>query len=256
MARLLDATLGQGTEVDRALGYEANASGTSYLGPDPLTFLGTPVAHEMVTVTANRSLPTGLATVKWDADGVTPEDFTIVKAGTLVDYQTTREQATWLAPWYTKAGTPIRSHGCAAAQDALCFPMQHTPNLALAPAATDASFEDLVAGLSDGIAIQKGFVETDFQCKNGIIRAYGPPQGSYIFQVKNGKRVAKLSHAGILFNATDLWKNVTVLGGAASVQHVPCSEVKGEPSQTTKHTVSVPPGVFKELPMIDLTRKA
>jgi TldD protein len=256
MARLLDKTLGRGTEVDRALGYEANAGGTSYLGPDPLMFLGTPVANEMVTVTANRSLPTGLATVKWDAEGVAPEDFTIVKAGTLVDYQTTREQAAWLAPWYTKTGAPLRSHGCARAEDALGFTMQRTPNLALAAAATNASFEELVSGLADGIVVERGSVRTDFQGKNGMILS-GPPQDqAAIYQVKEGKRVARIRNASILFNAPELWKNITALGGAATVSHVPCDETKGEPGQRTKHTVSAPPGVFKELPIIDITRKA
>ena len=43
MAKLVYQTLGVTTELDRALGSEANADGTSYLGPDPLRFLGTPV---------------------------------------------------------------------------------------------------------------------------------------------------------------------------------------------------------------------
>jgi TldD protein len=251
MAQLLNATLGRATEVDRALGYEANASGTSYLGPDPLTFLGTPVANELVTITANRSLPTGLATVQWDADSVRPENFTLVKAGTLVDYQTTREQAQWLAPWYSKVGMPVRSHGCAGAENALSFPMQRTPNLALEPAATGGSFEELVAGLDDGIVVEGGMVQTDYQSKNGLIAT-----GSHIYQVKNGKRIADLQNAGILFNAMELWKSVTALGGTASVQHWACNEVKGEPQQETKHTVSAPPGAFKELPIIDIVRKA
>ena len=253
MAQLVDVTWGRATEVDRALGYEANASGTSYLGPDPLAFLGTPVANELITVTANRSFPTGLATVQWDAEGVVPEDFTLVQAGMLVNYQTTREQAGWLAPYYQHANTPVRSHGCAAAEDALGFTMQRTPNLALTPAATDRSLDDLVAGMADGIVIERGHVETDFQCKNGTIT--GTNEGG-IYQVKGGKRVAALSNAGILFSATELWKSITGVGGAASVQHVPCSEDKGEPRQQTRHTVSAPSAVFKDLAIIDITRKA
>src|SRR5690606_31659789 len=40
MATLVDATLGRATQLDRALGYEANANGTSYLN-DPVAMLGT-----------------------------------------------------------------------------------------------------------------------------------------------------------------------------------------------------------------------
>lgn len=255
MAGVLDATLGRATEVDRAFGYEANATGTSYLGPDPLTMLGTSVANSMITVTANRSLPTGLATVKWDSDGVAPEDFTLVREGTLVDYQTTREQAAWLAPWYTKAGTPVRSHGCAAAQDATQLTMQMTPNLALAPAAAGTDVEALVTGLTDGIVIEGGETQTDFQCRNGTITV-DPLKGQRIYQVKRGKRVARLRDAGVLFTASDFWKNVTTLGGAASVEHLPGREAKGEPSQETTHTVSAVPAALKSATVIDMKRKA
>jgi predicted Zn-dependent protease len=210
----------------------------------------------VLTVTADRSLSTGLATVQWDAEGITPRDFTLINKGTLVDYQTTREQAGWLAPWYAKAGTPVQSHGCARAEDALGLTMQMMPNLAVAPAAKDTSFEELVSGLVDGIAVERGIVQADYQCKNGMITAGQPEDQSFIYQVKNGKRVARLAHAGILFNAPDFWKNITALGGAASVLHVPCHETKGEPQQDTAHTVSTPPGAFKELPIIDMTRKA
>lgn len=250
VAGILDATLGRATEVDRALGYEANAGGTSYLGPDPLTLLGTVVANPLVTVTANRSLAAGLATVRWDAEGVMPKDFFLVRDGVLVDYQTTREQAAWLAPWYARSGTPVQSHGCAAAANALRLTMQMTPNLTLAPAATAADFETLVSGLSDGIAVESGVTETDFQCRNGTIT------GGQIFQVKGGKRTALLRNSGILFTTSEFWKNVTALGGTTSVVHAPGSETKGEPSQDTVHTVSVVPAAIKAMALIDVTRKA
>ena len=250
IAGLVDATFGRATEVDRALGYEANASGTSYLGPDPLAVLGTAVANSAVTLTANRSLPTGLATVQWDAEGMRPEDFTLVRDGMLVDYQTTREQAAWLTPWYARAGTPVRSHGCAAAENATFLTMQMSPNLTLAPAAGGGSFEDLVSGLADGLAIEGGATTTDFQCRNGVI------QDGKIFQVKHGKRVAILKNAAILFSTTDLWKKLIALGGAASVVHVPGSETKGEPSQRTFHTLSAVPAAFKDIAVVDMSKKA
>jgi TldD protein len=263
-ASLLDVTLGRATEVDRALGYEANATGTSYLGPDPLTVLGTAVANPMVTVMANRSLPSGLATVKWDAEGVVPDDFPLVRDGMLVDYQTTREQAAWLAPWYQKVGTPVKSHGCANAGDASVPMLQLAPNLALAPAATQRSYEDLVAGITTGIALEGCTATTDFQCRTGKIAGIS---GGTIYQIRNGKRVAQLGNAGVLFETPGLWKNVTALGGAASAVHLPQHEVKGEqmaqvkvdlsqPGQSAMHTVSAVPMVVDDMSIIDLTRRA
>jgi TldD protein len=270
MANVLDATFGRAAEIDRALGYEANAGGTSYLGPDPMTMLGTAVASDLVTVTADRSHPTGLATVKWDAEGVAPKDFPLVQAGTLVDYMTTREQAAWLAPWYQRHGTPIQSHGCAAAADASGITMQRTPNLTLQPTAEPATgavdFDALVAGVTDGIAVENGEVRTDFQCRNGIImpnaeglRLSQVQKGKgemRVYQVKRGKRVAELTDAGILFNTTELWKNVTALGGAASLTSVPCREFKGNPEQETAHTARGVPAILKNMATINVTRKA
>ncbi|HEU4642620.1 MAG TPA: metallopeptidase TldD-related protein, partial [Gemmatimonadaceae bacterium] len=93
MASLLAQTLGYATELDRALGYEANAGGTSYLN-DPLAMLGSYKAGApLLTVTANRSQPGALATVRWDDEGVVPESFDLVRDGVLTDFQTTRESA-------------------------------------------------------------------------------------------------------------------------------------------------------------------
>jgi TldD protein len=252
MAGLVDATLGRATEVDRVLGYEANASGTSYLGPDPLKTLGTSVASPLVNVTADRSLSTGLATVQWDVEGVTPDDFPLIREGVLVDFQTTREQASWLAPWYQRAGTPVRSHGCAAAEDALSLPMQMTPNLTLAPSPAGRGFEDLVSQLADGIVAEEVETSMDFQCRNGVLSAQY--QGVF-YQVKQGKRVARLKNADILFNSPEFWKNLIELGGAASVVHVPGSESKGSPEQSTMHTIRAVPAVIKNVAVIDRTRK-
>lgn len=254
IANLVDATFGRAAEIDRALGYEANASGTSYLGPDPLTMLGTAVANDLVTVTADRSLPTGLATVKWDAEGVVPDDFPVVHAGTLVDYQTTREQAAWLAPWYQHQGKPIQSHGCANAVDASSTTLQMTPNLRLQPAASTADLESLVAGITDGIVMEKCNVQTDFQCRNGSVKV--TDDLGRVYQVKQGKRVAVLADAGLLFNTTELWKNVIALGGAGSVEHVPGYETKGEPAQETVHTVRAGPAVFKNMAIFNVKKKA
>jgi len=253
VARLLDETLGAATELDRALGYEANAEGTSYLDA-PLAMLG----HEAVgvpflTVTANRSMPGGVASVQWDDEGVVPDKFALVRDGVLVDFQTTRESAGWLAPWYRSAGRPVRSHGCAIGATAEDPPVQGTPNLVLAPGHAAAGFEELVAGLDAGFAITGATLDLDFQHRAGLGR---PTNAGAIYEIKRGKKVALVTGAGFLFRAPELWKGVLQLGGAPSVRAIAATRVKGEPSQETLHTVTAPPAVFKQLTLIDLLRKA
>jgi TldD protein len=249
MTSVLDATFGQATEVDRALGDEANAEGTSYLGPDPMQWLGQVVASPVVNVTANRSLDGGVATVKWDDEGVVPHTFPLITAGHLVDYQTTRGSANVLASWYQQKHQPIQSHGCANAEDGQAVTLSMIPNLLLAPSATGPTWKEFVVGLKKGLAIRGGSAWTDFQAKNGMV-------SGLTYEVKDGKVVSKLRHAGILFSAIELWKSVTALGGPVSVAHRAYREVKGQPSQRIWHTVSAVPAALKNQAVVDVTRKA
>jgi TldD protein len=245
MAQLLGYTLGSATQLDVALGYQVAAGVSSYLGPDPLTFLGTAVASPLVTVTADRSRPQGMATVKWDEEGVVPEDFTLIKDGVLVDYQTTREQAAWLAPWYARQGQAIRSHGCAAAPDAGYMAMQHMPNLTLHPGQADLSLEDLVAGMDTGLVMETPESSVDWQSRNGTIKAKGQPHGMLaVWEVRRGKRVAQYEFGEyrtvayprspkskpwpwVRFSTSVFWKNVVALGGPKSVVQGGGSSAKG-----------------------------
>lgn len=240
MARFVDATLGRATELDRAFGYEANAGGTSYL-TDPAGMIGHYQAGApLLTVTANRSESGGAATVKWDDEGVGPDDFPLVKNGVLTDFQTTRESANWIGG--------KRSHGCANSPSAIYTPLTHTPNLVMAPG-TAGDFDTLLSGVTDGLAITRVHLETDFQAATGI--GLGT-----VVTVKRGKRVARLSGAGFLFRSTDLWKSLTAVGAEASLRRIGVGAIKGEPPQVCYHSVTAPPAVIKGLTLIDPLRKA
>jgi TldD protein len=257
MADLVSQTLGTAAQVDRALGYEANAGGTSYLGPDPLTLLGTPVASPLVTVTADRSTSKALATIGWDDEGVVPEAFPLVQEGVLVDYETTREQAAWLAPWYGKQGQPVRSHGCAGSTDALTLPMQHTPNLTLAPGKEAVGLEELVASLDHGVVVESfnggGYpnLNMDFQ----VLTGFGGP--NRVTEVRQGKRVAQLGgDGGVEFRSPELWKHVKALGGAQSVERLyEFTSKKGEPEQQARYSVSAVPALITDVAFTNVARK-
>jgi TldD protein len=249
MAALTGATIGTATELDRALGYEADAAGTSYID-DPLGMLGTyKVGAPLLNVTGDRSTVGGLATVKWDDEAVVPETFPIVKDGVLVDFQTTREQAAWLAPYYRKTGQPIRSRGCANSDSAQTVTMQHAPNLQIVPGTHNTTFNDLVADTKRGIAMLDADPGTDQQQKNGV--AIGTMR--YIKDGKLGKFVDK---GAIMFTSSELWKNLVAIGGQDSQRWYGQSEVKGQPQQQTWFSVGAVPGKVTNAKVIDPTRKA
>lgn len=250
VAALVAATLGQATQLDRALGYEANASGTSYLN-DPLAMLGQfDFGTPLLTLTANRTERGGLATVAWDEEGVPSDEFVLIREGVLEDFQTTRESATWLAEYYARKGRPVRSHGCAAAPSALEAPMTHTPNLVLSPGPEALDFDAAVAGMKRGLAVRELAVRTDFQ----DLSATGA--GMIVYEVKDGKRVALVAGAGFLLRTVDLWKNLVALGGPESCRRFARVSSKGEPAQATYYSVATPVAVFKDVTIIDPKRKA
>ncbi len=249
VARFLHETLGPATELDRALGYEANAGGTSYLS-DPFGMLGSYQAGAAsLTVTANRTEEGGAATVQWDDEGVVPDEFTLVEAGVLTDFQTTRESAGWLKGYYAGAGKPFRSHGCAAAPSAIFAPLQHAPNLAMAPGRAALDFDDLVKGVSNGMAVRHVQLDMDFQHASGLARGR-------VYEIKGGRRVAVIAGAGVLLRASDLWKSLVAIGGPASVRRFGMASVKGEPPQRHVASVTAPPATFRQLTFIDPLRKA
>lgn len=249
IATLVNATLGRATQLDVALGYEANAGGTSYLN-QPLEMLGSyETGAPLLTLTANRSERGGAATVAWDDEGVRPDEFTLVQNGVLTDFQTTRESAGWLADSYTKASRQIRSHGCAAAPRAIHAPLTHTPNLRVKPGSEAQDFDDMIAGIEEGLAVKNMHVHMDFQSLNGSA------EGS-VYEIKDGKRVARIVGAGFLFRSPELWKGLVALGGADSVRRYGTSASKGEPERAMFHSVSAPPAVFEEFTVIDPKRKA
>jgi TldD protein len=257
MAAMLEATLGVATQLDRALGYEANAGGTSFLD-DPLAMLGVfKVGSPFVNVTTNRSAPRQLATVKWDDEGVVPSETQLVKDGVLVDFQTTRELATWLKSYYAKVGKPVQSNGCAAAQSALYVTMQHMPNLALDAGTASASVADLVTGVKDGILIEEGGVaQVDFQARTGLLG------GGRWREIKNGQLGPMLVNGAVLFNTIEFWKNITAIGGPStqgvvSMTQYPFSgSVKGQPFQAASHSAQGIAATIAKQAVIDPMRRA
>src|SRR5664279_1371497 len=109
-------SIGHPTELDRALGYEANYAGTSFVSP-PEKVLGK------------------------------------LKNGIFNDYQTTREQAEWISWWYKQNNMETRSHGCSYAQGWDNVQFQRMPNVSLLPGEKDLKWEDLIAATDNGIAI-------------------------------------------------------------------------------------------------------
>jgi len=240
------------TELDRAMGYEANYAGTSFVAP-PEKMLGQlKYGPPLLNIQGDRSQPGGLSTIGWDDDGVKPDEFLIIKNGVLNDYQTTREQAPWLRWWYDKNGRPVRSHGCSYAQGWDNVQFQRMPNVSLLPGTKDLKINDLVSATDKGILISgDGSFSIDQQRFNA---QFG---GQTFHEIKGGKIVGVLKDVAYQMRTPDFWNSLDMIGGKSSYEMGGSFfDGKGQPAQVNAVSHGTPPARFRNINVINTGRKA
>jgi TldD protein len=240
------------TELDRALGYEANYAGTSFVAP-PEKMLGKfRYGPEFMNIQGDRSQPGGCATIGYDDEGVKPDTFLIIKNGLVNDYQTTREQANWLKWWYDAQKKPARSHGCSNADSWGTVQFQRMPNVSLLPGAKDISYEDIIAATDRGIAIEgDGSFSIDQQ-------RYNAQFGGQVFhEIKGGKIVGQLKDVAYQMRTPDFWNSMDMIGGQKSYfMGGAFNDGKGQPPQSNAVSHGCVPSRFRNINVINTGRKA
>lgn len=254
VAKLLGQILGPATSLDRAMGSEANAGGTSFLH-DPIAMVGSfQVGNPHLTVTGRRSAPGELATCQWDDEGVVPEDIPLVTDGIVTDFQTTRENAQLLAPYYARNHRPVRSNGCACTDDASTVPLTGVPNLVMQPGRDAIGQADLVKDVKKGLLFLDGEPDLDMQGATGVFEGVDFPY-PFVYEITNGRLGVPVQNAGLLFNSVQLWKSIAAIGGPESATSVGLSFTKGQPEQTLYATSTAVPITVDNVTVIDWTRR-
>ena len=240
------------TELDRALGYEANYAGTSFVAP-PEKMLGKfRYGPEFMNIQGDRSQEGACATIGYDDEGVKPETFLIIKNGVVNDYQTTREQANWLKWWYDAQKKPARSHGCSNADSWGTVQFQRMPNVSLLPGAKDIGWDDIIAATDRGIAIEgDGSFSIDQQ-------RYNAQFGGQVFhEIKGGKIVGQLKDVAYQMRTPDFWNSMDMIGGKKSYfMGGAFNDGKGQPSQSNAVSHGCVPSRFRNINVINTGRKA
>jgi len=245
-------SIGHPTELDRAMGYEANYAGTSFVAP-PEKMLGKlKYGPEFMNIQGDRSQEGAISTIGYDDEGVKPDDFLIIKNGIFNDYQTTREQAGWLKWWYDQQGRPTRSHGCSYSQGWSDVQFQRMPNVSLLPGAEDHSFDDLIAATDNGIAIEgDGSFSIDQQRYNA---QFG---GQVFYEIKGGKKVGMLKDVAYQMRTPDFWNSMDMIGGKSSYQMGGSFfDGKGQPGQSNGVSHGAVPARFRQINVLNTGRKA
>ncbi|HXT15738.1 MAG TPA: TldD/PmbA family protein [Gemmatimonadaceae bacterium] len=245
-------SIGHPTELDRAMGYEANYAGTSFVAP-PEKVLGTlKYGPEFMNIQGDRVQEGGCGTIGWDDDGVKAESFLIIRNGVFHDYQTSREQAPWLESYYKKNGMPVKSHGCCNADNWSSVQFQRMPNVSLLPGEKDLKWEDLIAATDRGIAIVgDGSYSIDQQRYNA---QFG---GQVFYEIKGGKITGMLKDVAYQMKTTEFWNSMDMIGGKSGyMMGASFFDGKGQPGQVGAVSHGCVPARFRNVNVINTGRKA
>ena len=240
------------TELDRALGFEANYAGTSFIAP-PAQVLGKlRIGSELLNVVGDREQKGSLGAIGWDDEAVKPVKFDIIKNGVFVDYQTTREQATMMTDYYKSVGKPVRSYGCSYAQSWADVQFQRMPNVSMVPGNNDDTFDSMIGKMDKGIAIVgDGSFSIDQQRYNGQFA------GQIFYEVKGGKIVGQLKDVAYQFRTPEFWKSLKAIGGQKSYELGGAfGDAKGQPGQSNSVSHGCVPSLFQQTNIINTGRRA
>ena len=233
-------SVGHPTELDRALGYEANYAGTSFLTTDKLGKFqfGSPLC----TIVADKTQERAMATCGYDDDGVKTTSFPLIKEGLFVDYQTTRDQAHLIGQ---KA-----SHGCSYADNWSSVPFQRMPNVSLQPSDKAVSEQDIIAATDDGV-----YVKGDSSYSIDHQRYNFQFSGQTCWEVKNGKITTQLRDLAYQSNTPEFWKSLDMLGGKATYDLGGAfSDGKGQPAQSNSVSHGCPVARFTKVNILNTAR--
>ncbi len=194
-------SIGHATELDRALGYEANYAGTSFATYDKLGTLQ--YGSELMNVTGDRTVEHGLATIGYDDEGVETQSWDIVKDGVLVGYQLDRQMG--LMHPELNGG---RSNGCAYADSPGHIPIQRMANVSLQPAPDGPSTDELIADVERGL-----YVVGDKSWSIDMQRYNFQFTGQRFFLIENGRLAGQVRDAAYQATTTDFWGSMDAVGG-------------------------------------------
>jgi TldD protein len=235
LALTIHESVGHSTELDRALGYEANFAGTSFLAPPARVMGKFKMGSPLMNIVGDRTLPGGMSTVGYDDDGVKATSFDIVKNGVFEHYQTIRDQAHLIGE--------KESRGCCYADSFDSIPFQRIPNVWLKSGEKPMTLDDLIAGVDDGILIDgRGSWSIDHQRYNF---QFG---GDGFWEIKGGKKGNMISRVAYQARTPDFWASLDGICDQRFWQNQGlASDGKGQPQQINAMSHGCAPSRFRQI---------
>ena len=235
-------SIGHATELDRALGYEANYAGTSFATFDRLGSLQ--YGSAAMNVTGDRTAAHGLASIGFDDEGVAGQQWDIVRDGVLVGYQLDRAMA--------QLKGLGRSNGCAFADSPGHVPIQRMANVSLRPAPDGPSTAELISRVERGI-----YVVGDKSWSIDMQRYNFQFTGQRFFRIENGALAGQLRDVAYQATTTDFWGSLEAVGGPQTyVLGGAFNCGKGQPGQVAAVSHGCPATLFRGVRILNTQAEA
>src|SRR6266542_940348 len=244
LALQVHESCGHPIELDRVFGTEAAFAGTSFLTPDKLNEFQ--YGSDVVNITADATMATGLGSFGWDDEGVPAQNVDIIKNGRFVGYLTDRESAAKLGSLRTsKRPTaqrhPTRSMGAARASGWNRIPLVRMTNVSLLPGTWKV--DDLIADTDDGI-----YLSTNRSWSIDDRRLNFQFGTELAYEIKNGKMGALLKNATYTGITPEFWRSCDAVCGEADWYPWGTPNCgKGQPSQTMHTGHGAAPARFRNV---------
>ena len=223
-------SIGHAVELDRVLGMEESYAGSSFVSPGDRGKLR--YASDLVSITADATIPGGLGSFGWDDEGVPAQRVPIIVDGTFEDFISSRETAGAIGGTSTGA---MRADGWGN------LPLIRMTNINIEPG--EGSLADIIGDTKDGIfmatnqswSIDDKRVNFQFGCE-------------IAWRIKDGKLTQMYRNPNYTGITTEFWRSCDAVGGREdwTLWGTPnCG--KGQPAQTARVGHGTAPARFRNV---------
>ncbi|HEX6330851.1 MAG TPA: TldD/PmbA family protein [Actinomycetota bacterium] len=221
-------SIGHPVELDRVLGMEEAYAGSSFVRPEDRGRLR--YASDLVSITADATLPGGLGSFGWDDEGVPAQRTPIIVDGVFQDFISSRETASVL---------DLPSSGAMRADGWQNLPLIRMTNISIEP--REGSLADLIGDTDDGV-----FMSTNTSWSIDDKRVNFQFGCEIAWRIKNGRLVQMYRNPNYTGITTEFWGSCDAVGGREdwTLWGTPnCG--KGQPGQTARVGHGAAPARFR-----------
>jgi TldD protein len=223
-------SIGHAVELDRVLGMEEAFAGSSFVKPDDRGKLR--YASDLVSITADASLPGGLGSFGWDDEGVPAQRLPIIVDGVFQDFISSRETASVL-------GLP--SSGAMRADGWQNFPLIRMTNISIEP--REGTLADIIGDTKDGV-----FMTTNSSWSIDDHRVNFQFGCEIAWRIEDGRLTQMYRNPNYAGITTEFWQSCDAVGGREdwTLWGTPnCG--KGQPGQVARVGHGASPARFRRV---------